>query len=343
MPNSASAALRMKWLHVLALSGGLFSGTALCGVPPQLTSNQYDLSRLPIVDRVKVPVGPGWLEVGFGSVWVTKTNSHLALRIDPITDRIVAQIPVGSDPELGIGMGMGFAWIADTQDHTITQIDPRTNRVARIIPVNVAADPEGSIGVGEGSIWVLTNEGGTDAGTLTRIDAVSGKIVANIPVKPKSHAAIAAFGSVWLTSTQSGVVTRVDPRSNAVVAQISVPALPRFLISNKEAVWVLCQKDGTLIRIDPASNQVTATVAVGVPGEGGDLSVDDKYVWVSAEGVPLSQVNPDNNRLVRQFVGGRKDDTMRVGFGYAWVLDELRGEIWKIDLNRLEKLSHARD
>lgn len=162
-------------------------------------------------------------------------------------------------------------------------------------------------------------------------------------VKPKSHAAIAAFGSVWVTSTQTGVVTRVDPRSNAVVAQISVPASPRFLIASKEAVWVLCQNDGTLIRIDPARNQVTATVAVGVPGEGGDLSVDNKYVWVSAEGVPLSQVNPDNNQLVRQFVGGRKDDTMRVGFGYAWVLDELRGEIWKIDLNKLEKLSHGRD
>jgi len=97
-----------------------------------------------------------------------------------------------------------------------------------------------------------------------------------------------------------------------------------------------------LIRVDPISNQVTAAIALAVPGDGGDLSVDDKYVWVSAEGVPLSQVNPDNNQLVRQFVGGRKDDTMRVGFGYAWVLDELRGEIWKIDLNRLEELSDGR-
>jgi virginiamycin B lyase len=332
----------MKTLQAIALSM-FFSGAAVCDVSPEVVSKQYALPNLPIVERIKVQVGPGWLAVGFGSVWVTKIDSHLVLRIDPVTDKIIAKIPVGSDPELGIGMGMGFAWIADIKDHAITEVDPRTNRVARIIPVNIAADPEGSMGVGEGSIWVLTSAGGTDSGTLTRIDAVTGKIVANIPVRQHSHAAIVAFGSVWVSSAESGTVTRVDPRSNSVLAEVSVHASPRFLIANKEAIWVLCQSDGSLIRVDPTSNRVTAAIAVGVPGDGGDLSVDDRYVWVSAEGVPLSQIDPGHNRLIRQFVGGKKDDTMRVGFGYAWVLDELRGEIWKVDLNRLEKLPNHRD
>lgn len=39
-----------------------------------------------------------------------------------------------------------------------------------------------------------------------------------------------------------------------------------------------------------------------------------------------------------QFVGGRKDDTMRVAFGSAWVLEEHHGEIWRIDLEKLERL-----
>ncbi len=340
--NNAPAQLRINRLYAIALIG-LFSGTAVCGVTPKITSKQFALASLPIVDRIKVPVGPGWLEVGFGSVWVTKSDSHIALRINPVTDHIVAKMAVGSDPELGIGMGLDFAWVADPKDHTITQIDPRTNQVVRTIPVNIAADPEGSIGVGEGSIWVLTNEGGTDAGTLTRIDSASGKTTANIPVRPKSHAAIVAFKSVWVTSSGGGTVTRVDPRSNAVVAEIPVHALPRFLIANKDAIWVLCQSDGTLIRIDPTSNRVVATIEVGVPGDGGDLSVDNRYVWVSAEGVPLSQVDPDSNRLARQFVGGKKDDTLRVGYGYAWILDEIHGEIWKIDLSKLEKLRHGHD
>ena len=77
---------------------------------------------------------------------------------------------------------------------------------------------------------------------------------------------------------------------------------------------------------------------MGVPGEGGDLSVGGGQVWVSAERVPLSQIDPGTNQLIRQFVGGRKDDTMRVAFGSAWVLEEHHGEIWRIDMEKLERL-----
>jgi DNA-binding beta-propeller fold protein YncE len=103
-------------------------------------------------------------------------------------------------------------------------------------------------------------------------------------------------------------------------------------------VWVLCQGDGSLARIDPSTNQVAASIGVGVPGEGGDLSVGENYVWVAAEGVPLSQIDPRTNQLVRQFAGGKRDDTLRVGFGSAWIVDELQGQIWRVDLSRLEEL-----
>jgi hypothetical protein len=93
-----------------------------------------------------------------------------------------------------------------------------------------------------------------------------------------------------------------------------------------------------LVRVDPATNRVVANIAIGAPGDGGDLSVSDGFVWVSAEGVPLSQVDSTNNLILRQFVGGKKDDTLRVGFGAAWILDEINGEIWKVDLRRLAKL-----
>jgi len=293
------------------------------------------LARLPIVKRIAVPVGPAWLETGFDSVWLTKIKSRTVFRIDPATNKIVARIAVGSNPELGLGMGLGFVWVPDTKDRTLTQIDPTTNKVVRVIPVNIPDDTEGSIGVGEGSLWVLTNEGGTDSGTLSRIDPVSGRIVANIPVKPKSHAATVAFGAVWVTSTGAGNVVRVDPARNAVVAEIPVHAAPRFLAGGENGVWVLSQSDGTLARIDPGTNHIVATIDVGVPGEGGDLAVGEHFVWVSAERVPLTQIDPATNKVVRQFAGGRRDDTMRVGFGSAWIVDENHGQIWRVDLGKL--------
>jgi hypothetical protein len=69
-----------------------------------------------------------------------------------------------------------------------------------------------------------------------------------------------------------------------------------------------------------------------------DLSVAENYVWVAAERVPLSQVDPRTNRVIRQFVGGKRDDTMRVGFGSAWIVDELHGQIWRVDLAKLNQL-----
>jgi YVTN family beta-propeller protein len=296
------------------------------------------LSALPITARIKVPAGPAWLETGFGSLWVTKINSKQVLRIDPATNEVLATIGVGSKPELGIGMGMGYVWVADTKDKTIKQIDPNTNKVVHTISVNLPKETEGSIGVGEGSLWALTNEGDTDSGTLSRIDPMTGEVKANIQVNAKSHAALVAFGAVWVTSTAAGSVLRVDARNNTVVAEIPVHAAPRFLVADDSSVWVLCQGDGSLARIDPSTNQVAASIGVGVPGEGGDLSVGENYVWVAAEGVPLSQIDPRTNQLVRQFAGGKRDDTLRVGFGSAWIVDELQGQIWRVDLSRLEEL-----
>jgi DNA-binding beta-propeller fold protein YncE len=260
-------------------------------------------------------------------------DHKVLLRVDPLTNRVVRTIPIGSDPQLAIGMGLGAVWVADFKSENILKIDPQTNLVVGRFSVKMAKDPEGVMAVGEGSLWVLTNEGGTDSGTLDRIDATSGQLTAHIQVKPKSHAALYAFGSVWVTSSAAGVVTRIDCASQRTIAEIAVGPQPRFLVASDTAVWVLSQGDGTLARIDPASNRVVANVDVGVPGEGGDLSVGEGYLWVSAEHRPLSQIDMADNRLIRQFVGGRKDDTMRVAFGSAWILSERQGQIWRVDLH----------
>jgi YVTN family beta-propeller protein len=334
----------VRWTAALALCASAGAASAQLGTATPAGSTataaplavwQSPLAALPIVEKIRVPAGPAWLATGFGSVWVSKSESKQVLRIDPLSNRVIASIPVGSDPELGIGIGLGSVWVADTKDHSITQIDPRKNRVVRVIAADIAEDPEGSIGVGEGSLWFLTNGNGGDSGVLARLDPVSGKVVAHIPVRPKSHAVIVALGSVWVTSSGDGVVTRIDPSTNRVTAQIAVHPSPRFMAAGFGSIWVLTQGDGSLARIDARTNRVLATIDLGVPGEGGDLSIAEGFVWVSAEGVPLSQVDPQSNELVRQFVGGRKDDTLRIGFGAAWIVDEDNGEIWRVDLKKL--------
>ena len=300
-------------------------------------TKQLPISALPMISKVAVPAGPGWLGVGFGSVWLSKSESDVLLRIDPATSKVVATIPVGPDPELGIGIGLGSVWIADTQERSLRQIDPATNKVVHTFPVKISEEPEGSIGVGAGSIWLLTNENGTDSGTLSRFDPVMGKVIANIKVKPKSYAVVVEGESVWVTNSADASVMRIDAHANTVVADIPVRASPRFLAAGEGGIWVLSQSDGSLARIDPATNRVSATIAVDVPGPGGDLWVEDGIVWVSGEAVPISLVDPKTNTLIKQFAGGEKDDTLRVGFGAVWVVEELTGQIWKVSVKRLKQ------
>jgi virginiamycin B lyase len=330
--------LRKFWICSSIFVAWGWSGIGAHAADAAPHPEQQPLTALPITARIKVPEGPARLETGFGSLWMANTNSKEVLRIDPDTNKVIATIRVGSKPDLSIGMGLEYVWIADTKDKTVKQIDPKTNQVVRTIAVNLPRETEGSIGVGEGSLWVLTNEGDTDSGTLSRIDPITGEISANIQVNAASHAALVAFGSVWVTSTAAGSVLRVDARNNTVTAEIPVHTAPRFLAADEGSVWVVSQKDGSLARIDPLTNKVAATINVGVPGEGGDLAIGENYVWVAADGVPLSQIDPRTNRLMRQFAGGKRDDTLRVGFGSAWIVDQLHGEIWRVDLPRLEGL-----
>lgn len=148
------------------------------------------------------------LGVGFGSVWLSKSDSHLLLRIDPSTNTVVARIPVGPDPELGIGIDLGCVWIADTKERSLRQIDPATNAVVRSIAVNISAEPEGSIGVGAGSVWLLTDDNGTDSGTLSRVDPALCLLLSTLVRHPEDN-------SLLLSSSLSSGKVGVSPHRNS--------------------------------------------------------------------------------------------------------------------------------
>ena len=73
-----------------------------------------------------------------------------------------------------------------------------------------------------------------------------------------------------------------------------------------------------------------ATIEVGVPGPGGDIAVGEGAVWVSANGKPLSKIDPATNRVVTQYVG-KGGDALRVGLGSLWLSNHEFHEVWRID------------
>jgi virginiamycin B lyase len=271
---------------------------------------------------------PDWLEIGFGSLWVSNEGLGAVQRIDPATNKVIAVVNVNK-PCAAMAAGYGSLWVASRKDKSIYRIDAHNNKVTATIPVTVA-DSEASIAAGNGGIWVLTDQ----KGVLSRIDPETNEVVAHISVNPYSYAAIAGYGAIWVTntgrprSTDTGTVQRVDPKTNTVVATITVRSQPRFLAAGEGSVWVLNQTDGTVSRIDPLTNEVVATIQVGVPGPGGDIAAGEGAVWVRASKVLLSVIDPNTNNVIKRFGPAQGSGAVRAGDGKVWVSAHDVNKVW---------------
>ena len=74
--------------------------------------------------------GPGALAVGDGAVWAAERFANRVARIDPSTDRVITEIPVGDVAERDWRVTGDSLWVANSGDGTLSEIDTRTNRVA---------------------------------------------------------------------------------------------------------------------------------------------------------------------------------------------------------------------
>jgi virginiamycin B lyase len=274
---------------------------------------------------------PDWLEIAFGSLWVSNPGLGSVQRIDPGSSKIIAEVKVNK-PCAAMAAGFGSLWVASRGDKSIYRIDANDNKVTAKIPVTVA-DSEASIAAGDGGIWVLTDQ----KGILSRINPDTNAVVARISVKPYSYAAAAGNAAIWVTNTgrpratENGSVQRIDPKTNSVVATINVRSQPRFLAVGEGGVWVLNQADGTVSRIDPITNTVTATIDVGVPGPGGDIAAGEGAVWVRATKVLLSVIDPKTNKVIRRFGPAQGSGAVRAGDGRVWVSAHDVKTVWRLN------------
>jgi virginiamycin B lyase len=277
---------------------------------------------------------PDFLEIGFGSVWVSNPALDAVQRIDAETNKVIAEVKINK-PCAAMGVGYRSLWVASCKDKSIVRIDAKTNKVTATIPVAIA-DSEASIAAGEGGVWVLTDK----KGVLSRIDPETNQVVAQVSVTPHSFAAMAGFGSIWITNTgapgskENGSVQRIDPKTNNVVATIPVRPQPRFLAVGENAVWVLNQTDGTVSRIDPKTNEVAATIEAGVPGLGGDIAAGEGAVWVRASKVLLAVIDPKTNQVVKRYGPKQGSGAVRAGNGAVWISAHDVNKVWRLDPRR---------
>ncbi len=164
---------------------------------------KIDPAKMKVVDLIHLgsasDSGPQWIAVGAGSLWVGVTNISAVVRIDPITDTVLATIPVSSDCG-EIAANDHDVWAGCSSG--VTHIDPATNSVAK---VTNEVGSGAALALGEGYVWFGTST------TLDRIDPSTRKFVGQMNLPGPSFGAAVAFGYVWITDKDDELLFKIKP------------------------------------------------------------------------------------------------------------------------------------
>jgi streptogramin lyase len=266
-----------------------------------------------------------WVLVTENAVWVAATKPYALRRIDPVTNSIVATVPLPGEACSGLAYGFGSVWAPLCGEKPgLARIEIATNSLSTMLPIPPAA-AEGGIAASAESVWMVTDS----KGKLSRIDPSTNSVRQSTPVPPGSFNPIFSAGVVWLTGTQSNVLTAVDARSGRVLESVSVGSQPRFLTAGGGSVWVLNQGDGSISRVDEKRRKLIATIQAGLPGKGGDIAFGAGSVWASVFDIPLTRIDATTGTVLRQWVG-TGGDSLRYGFGSIWITDYNKGLLLRI-------------
>ena len=272
---------------------------------------------------------PDWQVLTDDSVWITNSPRNVIHRLDVNANKIAATITVGKRPCSGLTAGFGSVWVPNCGDKTISRVDIKSNAVIATIPIG-PSESEGGIATSVDAIWLVTDA----RGKLSRIDPKTNSPVTTINVPAGSASVLYGDGALWVTTPGANKLTRVDAQTNRVTDSIPVGPGPRFETFGDGSVWTLNQGDGTISRVDASTRKVVATIEAGIPGTGGEIAFGLGRVWATVFQIPISEIDPAKNQVVRQWVG-EGGDSIRAGHGSVWLSNLRAHTIWRIDPKQL--------
>ncbi len=269
-----------------------------------------------------------WVLITGDSVWVGSTGPFAVHRIDPKTNRIVADIALPGEPCAGLAAGFHSLWIPlCTATPSLAKVDLVRNRLSATFDIGAAA-AEAGVTVDEKGVWLVTDKNGS----LVRIDPLTGTVRATVHIAAGSYNPHYSAGTVWISQADGSRLTGVDTTTLQVTALVTTGPNPRFLTAGGGAIWTLNQGDGTVTRVD-THTQVTSRIALHTPGHGGDIQFDAGLVWSTMPKMPLSVIDAKSSTLLCQWAGPG-GDSLGLGFGAIWLTDYDNGTVSRIPIDQ---------
>jgi DNA-binding beta-propeller fold protein YncE len=187
------------------------------------------------------------------------------------------------------------------------------------------------------AVWIANGLGGspTEArgarNVVFRVLPKSGRLVARVLVR-NPHAAIAAYGSVWLASSARNRerIAELDQRTNRIVKVIPLRGQPGAaqLAAGAGSIWVLTTNTGssgrgaTVTRIDARTRSVLHTTNLA---GGTDIAFGAGHLWIAAPTAgtrffaELLELDPHGNQLLPRHVPLIRATSIAFGGGSVWV------------------------
>jgi len=303
------------------------------GEPPEVVPALVPLYRRPVVLGAVAVLAAALAAVAAllltrdsGGLAQVKPN-HVGI-IDPETNDVVAEVPVGTEPGAVAADGRAI-WVANTGEKSVSRIDPDTRAVDKTIPV--AATPTG-IAVARGVVWVVHGI----LGTVSRVDpGLGGLTTIDTPLGRSTDGSIATGPSgVWVAFARGTIafVGHIRPSSDTFDKRASPAGVPSAIAVSEDAVWVANGGDAnTISRLDPRfATTVGSALTVGRGPRA--IAVGEGAVWVAnALGDTVTRVDPRGDSVEATIDVGDEPSAVAVGAGAVWVANAGDGTVSRID------------
>ena len=269
-----------------------------------------------IVGEVPVGVQPGPVAAGGGSLWVGNVRDRNLTRVDPGRRATTATIGLGNRTPSGIAYGLGAVWVAHGVRGDVSRVDPQFDEVG-----SVTSAGSTTFGSPFGSVAVGAGSAWSVFGdsTLSQLDP-AGEVVAQGLAGIQPAGIVVVGNSVFVTNSGEATVERFNVRTyrEGSTATYNVGRRPIGIVAFADAIWVACSGDDVVWRIEPDSGGVLATIDVG--DSPAALATGAGSVWVANAGArTVSRIDPGTNDVVATIDIGNAPAGIAVAEGLVWV------------------------
>jgi streptogramin lyase len=261
---------------------------------------RYDDDRVSKIKRstssesqsISVGHHPDEIAAGEGSVWVSVDNGEGLARIDPETNE-EAETPPEQEgcvcPISELAIGPGKLWVSSVEQNTIGAFDLESGNGIGA-PYHPGPGFEGTFAVHGDVVWAIGNDGPT--AWVRRIDSRSGQKGKRISLEAGSHFNGIAFGQarLWIADSGRSQVIPFDPDKEKFGKGIDVEhgisdgdiaaATGGIVAWNAQNGW-MTKIDSEKMKVAQAQRLSDYRTNSKVNNESSDLSLDQKYAWVT--------------------------------------------------------------